>query len=167
MMKFSLRAIPAAAAMTAALIFGAHVQAQTATPPTTASGDKAAIPAGPNTPAKTAEQRDAAKPMAKPGMDAGAAATGGSANMPAGPNTMGKTMAQRDAAKPMAKPGMDAGATATGGSANMPDGPNTSAMAKSAESRDAAKASKKKMRVQKGPAPKPARSSQAYPDVAK
>jgi hypothetical protein len=110
-MKFSIRSIPAAAAMTAALVFGAQVQAQTATPPTTATGDSAAIPASPNTGAKTAEQRDAKKPMAKPGMDAGTTAAGAHANMPAGPNTMGKTMEQRDAAKPMARKGAMAGST--------------------------------------------------------
>lgn len=122
-MKFSIRAIPAAAAMTAALIFGAQAQAQTATPPTTASGDKAAIPAGPNTGAKTSEQRDASKPMAKEGMDAGAAATGGKANMPAGPNTTSKTMEQRDAAKPMAKSGKAASDMGTGDSAGTPKTP--------------------------------------------
>jgi hypothetical protein len=136
-MKFSMRSIPAAAAMTAALVFGAQVQAQTATPPTTATGDKAAIPSGPNTGAKTAEQRDAAKPMAKPGMDAGATATGGSANIPAGPNTTGKTMEQRDAAKPMAKKGMDAAAGGTGAHAATPAGPNTTS--KTMEQRDASK----------------------------
>jgi len=83
-MKFSLRAIPAAAAMTAALIVGAPVQAQTATPPTTAAGDKAAIPAGPNTGAKTPAQRDATKPMAKQGAMAGTTATGDAAAMPPG-----------------------------------------------------------------------------------
>jgi hypothetical protein len=123
--------------MTAALVFGAQVQAQTATPPTTATGDSSALPASPNTGAKTAEQRDAKKPMAKSGMDAGATATGGGANMPAGPNSTSKTMEQRDAAKPMAKEGMDAGATATGGKANMPAGPNTTG--KTMEQRDAAK----------------------------
>lgn len=122
-MKFSIRAIPAAAAMTAALVFGAQAQAQTPTPPTTASGDKAAIPAGPNTPAKTPEQRDAAKPMAKEGMDAGAAATGGKANMPAGPNSTSKTMEQRDAAKPMAKSGKSASEMGTGDSAGSPKTP--------------------------------------------
>ena len=67
-MKFSKRTIcklPAAAAMTAALIFGAQAQAQTPTPPATASGDKAAIPSGPNTGAKTPEQRDAQLPAMK------------------------------------------------------------------------------------------------------
>jgi hypothetical protein len=102
-MKFSIRAIPAAAAMTAALIFGAQVQAQTATPPTTATGDSAAIPASPNMGAKTAAERDAKKPMAKAGTEAGATAAGAHANMPSGPNATGKTMEQRDAAKPMAK----------------------------------------------------------------
>jgi hypothetical protein len=71
MMKFSMRSIPAAAAMTAALVFGAQVQAQTTTPPT-AAGDKAAMPAGPNTTPKTMEQRDMAKPMAKPMAKSGA-----------------------------------------------------------------------------------------------
>lgn len=125
-MKFSKRTIcklPAAAAMTAALIFGAQAQAQTPTPPATASGDKAAIPSGPNTGAKTPEQRDAAKPMAKQGMDAGASATGGSANMPAGPNTTGKSMEQRDAAKPMAKSGKSAADMGTGDSAGTPQTP--------------------------------------------
>lgn len=128
-MKFSIRTIPVAAAMTAAFLFGVQVQAQTAGQPATGSGDKAAIPAA--------------------------------------PNSAGKTMDQRDAAKPMVKPGMDAGASATGGAANMPDGPKSSAMAKSAGSQDAAQDGKKKMRVKKGPPPKSARSSQAYPDTAK
>lgn len=120
MMKFSMRSIPAAATMTAALIFGAQAQAQTTTtPPTTAAGDKAAMPAGPNATPKTTEQRDATKPMAKPGMDAGAASTGGSANMPAGPGTTSKTMQQRDTAKPMAKSGAMAGSTTTGDAATM------------------------------------------------
>ena len=109
--------------MTAALIFGAQAQAQTATPPATASGDKAAIPSGPNTGAKTPEQRDAAKPMARQGMDAGASATGGKANMPAGPNAMPKTMEQRDAAKPMAKSGKSAADMGTGDSAGTPQTP--------------------------------------------
>ena len=150
-MKFSIRAIPAAAAMTAALMFGAQVQAQTATPPTTATGNNAAIPATPGTPAKTPEQRDAAKPMAKSGTDAGATATGAHANMPAGPSTTGKTMEQRDASKPMAKPGMDAGATATGANANMPAGPST--MGKTMEQRNASK-----------PMAKQARSSSTGPE---
>jgi hypothetical protein len=67
-MKFPLRAsraLPAAAAITAALFFGAQAQAQTATPPTTASGDRSALPSGPNTSAKTAEERDAAKSKRK------------------------------------------------------------------------------------------------------
>ena len=121
-MKFSIRTIPAAAAMTAALVFGIQAQAQTTTQPSTAEGGKAAIPEGPNTAPKAPAQRDAAKPMAKQGMDAGASATGGGANMPAGPNTMGKTMQQRDMAKPMAKQGAMAGSMGTGDSAAMPPG---------------------------------------------
>ena len=126
-MKFSIRSIPAAAAMTAALFFGAQVQAQTATPPTTATGDSSALPASPNTGAKTPEQRDAKKPMAKQGMDAAAAGTGAHAAMPAGPNSTSKTMEQRDAAKPMAKKSAMAPATgpentslATGGGGDQP-----------------------------------------------
>ena len=125
-MKFLIRTIPAAAAMTAALMFGGAVHAQTAGQPTTGSGDRTNIPAGPNdmggTPGKTMQQRNAVKPMAKPGMEAGATATGGGANIPAGPNTTSKTMEQRDAAKPMAKQGAMAGSTATGDSAAMPPG---------------------------------------------
>lgn len=121
-MKFSIRTIPAAAAMTAALVFGIQAQAQTTTPPSTGEGGKAAIPEGPNTSPKAPAQRDAAKPMANQGMDAGASSTGGRANMPAGPNTMGKTMQQRDMAKPMAKQGAMAGSMGTGDSAAMPPG---------------------------------------------
>lgn len=125
-MKFTKRAIctlPAAAAITAALIFGAQAQAQTSKPPATASGDTAAIPSGPNTGAKTPEQRDAAKPMAKQGMDAGASATGDQANMPASPKAKPKTMEQRDAAKPMAKSGKSAADLGTGDSAGTPQTP--------------------------------------------
>ncbi len=122
-MKFSIRTIPAAAAMTAALLFGAQVQGQTTGQPATGAGDKAAVPAAPNTTGKTMDQRDTSKPMAKPGMDAGAAATGAHANTPAGPNTMGKSMDQRDAAKPMRKQGAMAGAVAgTGDAAAVPPG---------------------------------------------
>ena len=121
-MKFSIRTIPAAAAMTAAPFFGAQAHAQTTTQPPTAEGGKAAIPEGPNTDPKTPAQRDAAKPMGMQGMDAGASSTGGSANMPAGPNTMGKTMQQRDTAKPMARQGAMAGSMGTGDSASMPHG---------------------------------------------
>ena len=116
-MKFLTRTIPAAAAVTAALMFGAQAQAQTTTQPPTAEGGKAAIPDGPNTGAKTPAQRDAAKPMGKQGMDAGSTSTGGGANMPAGPNTMGKSMQQRDMAKPMGKQGGMAGSMGTGDSA--------------------------------------------------
>lgn len=121
-MNFSMRTIPAAVAMAAALTFGIQAQAQTTTQPATAEGGKAAIPAGPNTSPKTPEQGNAAKPMAKQGMDAGGAGTGGSANVPAGPNTMGKTMQQRDMAKPMAKQGAMAGSMGTGDSASKPPG---------------------------------------------
>ena len=121
-MKFSIRTIPAAAAMAAALMFGAQAHAQTTTQPTTAEGGKAAIPEGPNTTAKTPAQRDAGKPMGKQGMDAGSTSTGGGANMPAGPNTMGKTMQQRDMAKPMGKQGGMSGSMGTGDSAAMPPG---------------------------------------------
>ena len=121
-MKFSIRTIPAAAAMAAALMFGAQAHAQTTTQPTTAEGGKAAIPEGPSAGAKTPAQRDAAKPMGREGMDAGSTSTGGSANMPAGPNTMGKSMQQRDMAKPMGKQGGMAGSMGTGDSAAMPPG---------------------------------------------
>ena len=111
-MKFSVRTIPAAAAMTAALIFGAHAQAQTSTSPATGSGAAAPMAADPNAPGSTTggamQQRDA-----------GSANTGGSANIPAGPNTTSKTMEQRDAAKPMARDGAAAGSTATGDSSRM------------------------------------------------
>jgi len=125
-MNFSIRTIPAAVAMTAALFFGAQVQAQTTGQPSTAAGDKAAVPAAPNTSGKTMDQRDASKPMAKPGMDAGAAGTAGTgahATTPAGPNTMGKSMDQRDTGKPMRKQGAMASSVAgTGDSAAMPPG---------------------------------------------
>ena len=83
-MKFSIRTIPAAAAMTAAILFGAQVHAQTETPPTTAAGDKAAMPAGPNTDPKTPAQRNMAKPMARQGSMGGSMATGNAAGMPPG-----------------------------------------------------------------------------------
>ena len=90
-MKFSIRTIPAAAAMTAALMFGGLVQAQSAGQPTTGSGDRAPIPAAPNaiggTPGmtgKTLQQRNAAKPMAKQGAMAGSMGTGDAAAMPPG-----------------------------------------------------------------------------------
>ena len=84
MMKFSMRTIPAAAAMTAALIFGIQAQAQTTAQPSTAAGDKAAMPAGPNTSPTTPAQRDMAKPMAKQGATAGSMGAGDSANRSAG-----------------------------------------------------------------------------------
>ena len=80
MINFSMRSIPAAAAMAAALLIGNVAQAQTATPPT-AAGDKATMPAGPNTTPKTMEKRDAAKPMAKSGAMAGSSKAGDSSNM--------------------------------------------------------------------------------------
>lgn len=69
-MKFSIRAIPAAAAITAALVLGTQVYAQTPTEtpvPSPASGDlqsitPGAIPANP-------QGGDSAKPMRKPGMN--------------------------------------------------------------------------------------------------
>lgn len=100
-MKFSARTIPAAAAMTAALMFGAQVHAQTATPPTTAAGDKAAMPAGPNTDPKTPAQRDAAKPMGKQGMGAGSTATGGNANTMGNQGAMGGSMSNSGAEQPV------------------------------------------------------------------
>lgn len=118
MLKLALRTIPAAAAVTAALMFGAQAQAQTTTPPDTATGGSANMPAAPNSTPKTMEQRDAAKPMATPGMS-GSAATGGHADMPAGPNAKPKGAQQRDASKPTAKSGAMAGSSATGDSANM------------------------------------------------
>ena len=65
-MKFSIRAIPAAAAITAALVLGTQVHAQTPSP---AAGDMqpmspphtGAMPANP-------QQGDSAKPMRQPGM---------------------------------------------------------------------------------------------------
>ena len=145
-MKFSTRTIPAAAAMTAALMFGAQAQAQTVTSPNTITGERAtpakpmtnsgptaadtagtggaaAMPAGPNTAGQTMQQRDASKPMGNTGSTAaGAAGEGGAATPPRGPNTMGKTMQQRDMAKPMAKQGSTAGSMGTGDSAAMPPG---------------------------------------------
>ena len=76
-MKFSIRTIPAAAAMTAALIFGAQAQAQTTTTPSTAEGGKSAMPAGPNTTGKTMQQRDMGKPMAGQGSMGGSMGAGG------------------------------------------------------------------------------------------
>jgi hypothetical protein len=105
-MKFSLRAIPAAAAMTASLMLGAPVQAQTTPAPTTAAGDKAAMPAAPNSTSKTMEQRDAAKPMAKSGAMAGSTGTGAHAAMPDGPKAMTKSAEERTAAKANKKPMM-------------------------------------------------------------
>ena len=69
MMKFSMRAIPAAAAIMAALVLGTQVYAQTPTQtpvPSPASGDlqsitPGAIPANP-------QKGDSAKPMRQPGM---------------------------------------------------------------------------------------------------
>lgn len=66
MMKFSIRAIPAAAAITAALVLGTQVYAQTPSP---AAGDMqpmsppqtGAMPANP-------QQGDSAKPMRQQGM---------------------------------------------------------------------------------------------------
>ena len=127
-MIFSMRSIPAAAAMTAVLIFGAQAQAQTtANPPTNAQGGAAVIPKGPDSTSKSSEQRDMKKPMAKQGDKAGASNTGGAANMPAGgaSRPMGdKAMQGSTNSKGMA--GQPAGATATGGAATPPKGPNTS-----------------------------------------
>ena len=120
--KSTMKTIPLAIAMTAALMFGAGAQAQT-TPPT-GMGGKANPPVDANTMPKTMEQRDAANPMAQPGSSAGAAGTGGSASPPAGANAMPKTMEQRDAAKPMAQSGSSAGVAGTGGKANPPASPN-------------------------------------------
>lgn len=127
-MNFSMRSIPAAAAMTAVLIFGAQVQAQTtANPPTNAQGGAAVIPKGPDAMPKSSEQRDMKKPMAKEGDKAGMSNKGGAANMPKGSESM--TTADRDKMKgstnSKGKAGQPAGSTATGGSANPPVGPNT------------------------------------------
>lgn len=127
-MNFSMRSIPAAAAMTAVLIFGTHAQAQTtANPPTNAQGGAAVIPKGPDAMPKSAEQRDMKKPMAKEGDKAGMSNKGGAANMPkggaSGPMTdKSKMDGSTNAA---GKAGQPAGATATGGSATPPKGPNT------------------------------------------
>lgn len=118
MLKLSIRTIPSAAAMTAALMFGAQAQAQTTTPPNTGTGGSANMPAAPNSTPKTMEQRDTAKPMATQGMS-GSSATGANADMPAGPNAKPKGAQPRDASKPMAKSGAMAGSSATGDSANM------------------------------------------------
>lgn len=64
-MKFSMRAIPAAAAITAALVLGTQVHAQTPSP---AAGDMQSIT--PQTGAMPADTQpgDSAKPMRQPGM---------------------------------------------------------------------------------------------------
>ena len=130
-MNFSMRSIPAAAAMTAVLVFGAQAQAQaqtTATPPTNAQGGAAAIPKGPDSMPKSAEQRDMKKPMAKEGDKAGMSNKGGSANKPMGgaSRPMGDKSKMEGSSNAKGKSGQPAGSTATGGSATPPAGPNTS-----------------------------------------
>lgn len=129
-MNFSMRSIPAAAAMTAVLIFGAQAQAQTtANPPTNAQGGAAVVPKGPDAMPKSTEQRDMKKPMAKEGDKAGMSNKGGAANMPAG----GASKAMSDKSKmdgsttSKGKAGDPAGASgmATGGAANAPAGPKS------------------------------------------
>ena len=95
--KSTMKTIPLAIAMTAALVLGAGAQAQT-TPPS-GTGGKANPPADANTMPKTMEQRDAAKPMAQSGSGAGVAGTGGKANPPASPNVTPKMKKQDDKSK--------------------------------------------------------------------
>ena len=146
-MIFSKRSIPAAAAMTALLIFGAGAQAQTtANPPTNAQGGAAVVPKGPDSMPKSTEQRDMKKPMAKEGDKAGMSNKGDKAGMSdkgdkAGMSNKGDkaNMPAGRSSKPMAdkskmqgetnakgKSGQPAGSTSTGGSATPPAGPNTS-----------------------------------------
>ena len=126
-MKLTMRSIPAAAAMTAALILGAQAQAQTATsPPTNAAGGAAAVPKGPDSMPKSAEQRDMKKPNAKDGDKAGMSNKGGGANMPASPAVSGtRDKAKGGTSSVTGKSGQPAGSTATGGAAITPAGPNT------------------------------------------
>ena len=128
MMKFTMRSIPAAAAMVTLLVFGAQVQAQTATtPPSNAAGGAAAVPKGPDSMPKGAEQRDMKKPNAKDGEKAGTSNKGGAANMPASPASGTRADNKGMDGSMTGKSGQPAGATATGGAANPPKGPNTSA----------------------------------------
>ena len=57
----SMKAIPLAAAMTAALLFGSAVHAQSSATATTDKPSDSAGPVAPGATAKSAEQRDAAK----------------------------------------------------------------------------------------------------------
>ena len=107
--KSTMKTIPLAIAMTAALLFGAGAQAQT---PSTATGGAANPPASANTTPKTMEQRDTAKPMAQSGTNAGVSGTGGKANPPAGSNAAPKTKEQHDKSKPMSKSGMNSDGSA-------------------------------------------------------
>lgn len=97
MTNLSIYLIPLASAIAGALISVGQAQAQTPTV-SSAAGDHADIPAGPNVSFNTREGRDAARPMAKSGADAGFVAQGDGATPPAGPGGMGVSAEARDIA---------------------------------------------------------------------
>ena len=97
MTNLSIYLIPLAAAITGALITVSQAQAQTPTA-THAAGDHADVPAGPNVSFKTSEERSAARPMARSGVDAASVAQGDVATPPAGPGGMVVSAEARDIA---------------------------------------------------------------------
>ena len=93
--------------MTAALMFGAHAQAQTTTMPSTAEGGKAAMPEGPNTTGKSMQQRDMGKPMAGQGSMSGSMGAGGTEQPVRQADKVAKNKAERREKGSKQKPSMN------------------------------------------------------------